>query len=144
MNLQARKEILVRLGTYMQSADEDWMTAKERASAENAWFTQEFVALSARNVSTQFLTEEKLQKLINMYQIPAVNPAPKKIGIVMAGNIPMVGFHDLLCTFLTGHYAFVKLSTKDTVLIKFLADKLVEWNAAAAPYFTFSEMLKGC
>jgi hypothetical protein len=144
MNLQERKEILVRLGTYMQSADENWTIAKERAGAENAWFTPAFIALSATNISTQFLAEEKLQMLIERYRIPSENPVPKKIGIVMAGNIPLVGFHDLLCTFLTGHYAFCKLSSKDSVLIKFLVDKLVEWNRAAAPYFTFSEMLKGC
>lgn len=134
----------MRLGTYMQSADEDWTIAKERAAAENAWFTPEFIALSVSNISTQFLAEEKLQTLIDTYRIPADNPSSKKVGIVMAGNIPLVGFHDLLCTFLTGHYAYVKLSSKDTVLIKFLVNKLVEWNASVAPYFTFSEMLKGC
>ena len=134
----------MRLGTYMQSADEAWTTAKERAAAENAWFTPEFIALSVSNISTQFLADEKLQTLVDTYRIPAENASPQKVGIVMAGNIPLVGFHDLLCTFLTGHRAFIKLSSKDTVLIKFLVNKLVEWHAAAAPYFTFGEMLKGC
>ncbi|HEU4903015.1 MAG TPA: acyl-CoA reductase [Flavisolibacter sp.] len=144
MNLQERKEILVRLGNYLQSEDEDWAMTKERATAENAWFTPEFISLSAANISTYYLAEEKLQKLIDHYAIPAENASPKKVGIVMAGNIPLVGFHDLLCTFLTGHYAVIKLSSKDTVLISFLVKKMVEWNAAAAPYFTFGEMLKGC
>jgi hypothetical protein len=144
MNLQERKEILVRLGQYIQSADENWSRAKERVAAENAWFTPEFIELSASNIAHQFLQGEKLQKLIETYHIPAENFSPKKVGIVMAGNIPMVGFHDLLCTFLTGHYAAIKLSSKDTVLIQHLTKKMVEWNAATAPYFTISEMLKGC
>lgn len=144
MNLQERKEILVRLGTFIKSADDDWQIAKGRAAAENAWFTPAFIDLAANNIADQFLTAEGLQTLIDAYSIPAENVAPKKIGIVAAGNIPMVGFHDLLCTFLTGHYAVVKLSSKDTVLIKFLTKKIVEWNLNAAAYFTFSDMLKSC
>lgn len=144
MNLQERKEILVRLGNYLQAADEDWQRATKKASAENAWFTPEFIALSVNNISRQFLTEQSLQDLIDRYSIPSDNPSPKKVGIVMAGNIPLVGFHDLLCTFLTGHYAVIKLSSKDAVLMRFVVTKLIEWNAAAAPYFTFGEMLKGC
>ncbi|WP_121356501.1 acyl-CoA reductase [Flavisolibacter nicotianae] len=144
MNLQERKEILVRLGNYLRAADEDWQRATKKASAENAWFTPEFIALSVNNISRQFLTEQSLQDLIDRYSIPSDNPSPKKVGIVMAGNIPLVGFHDLLCTFLTGHYAVIKLSSKDAVLMRFMVTKLIEWNAAAAPYFTFGEMLKGC
>jgi hypothetical protein len=134
----------VRLGNYLQSANEDWTITKERATAENAWFTPEFINLSATIISTYYLADEKLQKLIHHYAVPAENASPKKVGLVMAGNIPLVGFHDLLCTFLTGHYAVIKLSSKDTVLIRFLVKKMVEWNAAAAPYFAFGEMLKGC
>ncbi len=144
MNLQERKEILVRLGSYIQSGEEEWQAAKQRASGENAWFTPEFIDLSANNIATLFLAEEKLQILVDRYRIPQENPSPKKVGIVMAGNIPMVGFHDLLCTFLTGHYAVIKLSSKDTVLIKFLVKKMAEWNSSASAYFTISEMLKGC
>lgn len=144
MNLQERKEILVRLGRFIQTADAEWQRAKEKAYAENAWFTPEFVQLAAGAIATRFLSEESLQQLIDRYSIPGENPAPQKVGIVMAGNIPLVGFHDLLCTFLTGHLAMIKLSSKDTVLTKLLVSKMVEWQPAAAPYFTFSEMLKGC
>lgn len=134
----------MRLGHYLQSANEDWAMTKERAAAENAWFTPEFITLSATNISNAYLADEKLQKLIDHYAIPTENTSPKKVGIVIAGNIPLVGFHDLLCTFLTGHYAVIKLSSKDSVLTRFLVKKMVEWNEAVAPYFTFGEMLKGC
>lgn len=144
MNLQERKEILLRLGTYISSGDEEWQLAKERATAENSWFIREFIELAAQNIATQFLTADSLQQLITRYQIPQENRSPKKVGIVMAGNIPMVGFHDLLCTFITGHRAVMKLSSKDTVLIKFIVKKLVEWHPTVADYLYFSEMLKAC
>lgn len=144
MNLQERKAILVRLGTFIESNEEEWQIAKQRAASENAWFTAEFIDLAAGNIAKQFLSEDALQVLIEKYRIPAENTSPKKVGIVMAGNLPLVGFHDLLCTFLTGHFAAVKLSSKDTVLTKFLVKKMVEWNPAALPYFTISDMLKGC
>ncbi|HZH36196.1 MAG TPA: acyl-CoA reductase [Flavisolibacter sp.] len=144
MNLQERKEILRQLGAYLLTDDPEWQVTKERAVTENAWFIPEFVELAARNIANQFLTAESLRQLIDRYRIPAENSSPKKVGIVMAGNIPMVGFHDLLCTFITGHKAMIKLSSKDTVLIKFFIKKLIEWNPGAADYLVVSEMLKGC
>ncbi|HEV7331363.1 MAG TPA: acyl-CoA reductase [Flavisolibacter sp.] len=144
MNLQERKEILVRLGNYLLSPEEDIQDTVQKASAENAWFTPEFITLSLNNIATQFLSEKSLQTLIDTYAIPVDNLHPKKVGIVMAGNIPMVGFHDMLCTFMAGHHAYIKLSSKDTVLIKFLVKKLVEWVPSADSYFVFAEMLKGC
>lgn len=144
MNLQERKEILVRLGTYLLSTDEDLQTATRRAAAENAWFTPEFITLSLTNIATQYLSEESLQTLLRTYAIPAENNLPEKVGIVMAGNVPAVGFHDLLCTFLAGHHAYIKLSSKDTVLIRFMVKKLVEWNPSAEEYFVFAELLRGC
>lgn len=143
MNLQERKDLLVRAGHYMMANDEAWQHAKRRAQEQNAWFIQEFVDLAVKNICTRFFHQEALQELIDNYGLTD-NEAPKKVGIVMAGNIPLVGFHDLLCTFVTGHYAFVKPSSKDEVLVSFLMERMKEWNPAAAPYFTVAEMLKGC
>lgn len=143
MNLQERKELLVRLGNFMGSDDEAWQEAKRKATAHNPWFIPEFIELSAGNISKEFLMKEQLQSLIDRYQLTE-NHSPKKVGIVMAGNIPLVGFHDLLCTFITGHYAVIKLSSKDDVLLRFLIKKMEEWNEEAIPCFAISEMLKGC
>jgi hypothetical protein len=144
MNLQERKEILLRLGNYMLSDEEEWQWTKQKATSENAWFIPEFVNLAATNIATLYLSSDKLQELIDRYAIPDENAAPKRVGIVMAGNVPMVGFHDLLCAFITGHYAIIKLSSKDTVLIKWVVKKMVEWDHRAAAYFTFADLLKGC
>jgi hypothetical protein len=143
MNLQERKDLLVRLGKFMSSDDEAWQDAKRKATAENPWFIPEFIELSVTNIAGQFLTEDGLQKLTTQYNL-SENLSPKRVGIVMAGNIPLVGFHDLLCTFLTGHYAIIKPSLKDEVLITFLVKKLIELNNAADPYITITNMLKGC
>jgi hypothetical protein len=144
MKLQERKELLIQLGHHMQSNEDQWEHVKQRAFSENNWFIPEFVDLSVNNISRNFLQPEQLQQLIKEYNIPEENPSPKKVGVVMAGNIPLVGFHDFLCVFLTGHYAWVKPSSKDEVLIKHLVNKLIEWNEEAGQMVVISEMLKNC
>lgn len=62
----------------------------------------------------------------------------------MAGNIPLVGFHDWMCIFISGHKAMIKPSSKDQVLIKHLVGKINEWDSEATTITEFSEMLKGC
>ena len=62
----------------------------------------------------------------------------------MAGNIPLVGFHDFLCVFISGHRQTIKLSSKDDILLKHLVQKMSEWEIIAGNYISFSEMLKGC
>ena len=62
----------------------------------------------------------------------------------MAGNIPLVGFHDLLCVFISGHKARHKTSSKDEVLIKHLAEVIKNWEPQINSFIEFSEMLKGC
>src|SRR5512139_2746222 len=124
MNLLQRKELLVRLGNYMTSNDEDWQQAKQKAYLENRWFIPEFIELSVTNIAQNFLQTHQLEQLIEQYHIPGENPNPKKAGIVMAGNIPLVGFHDLLCVFLTGHYAMIKPSSKDEALITHIMNKM--------------------
>ena len=144
MKLQERKALLVQLGEDMLRNDGQWQQVKHRAFLDNNWFIPEFIDLSVRNIAENFLQPAPLQKIIDTYKIPEENPSPKKIGIVMAGNIPLVGFHDLLCVFLTGHYAWVKPSSKDEALIKHLAAKLIEWNRETEQYIVISEMLKNC
>ena len=144
MKLEQRKALLVRLGEYMTRKEERWETAKYRAFAENNWFIPEFIDLAIRSIAASYLAPAAIEELTARYHIPAENSHPKRVGIVMAGNIPLVGFHDLLCVFLSGHFAFIKPSSKDEVLIKHLAEKLIEWEPAAAPYFTISPLIRNC
>ena len=143
MNLQYRIDLLVRLGDYMLSGDEKWEAAKEKAGAVNPWFTPEFIELSANNISRKYLNRDELERWTGAYDFRQVTEK-KWVGIVMAGNIPLVGFHDLLCVFISGHKAMIKTSSKDEVLIKHLAGKLIEWEPLLENDITFNTMLKGC
>jgi Acyl-CoA reductase (LuxC) len=144
MNLQHRIDLLIRLGEYILSDDENWAAIKERASRENGWFIPEFVDLASNNIARSFLQKKVMEKWVAGYQLPDENLKPRTVGLIMAGNIPLVGFHDWLCIFISGHKALIKPSSKDQVLIKHLLEKLNEWNTDAATFSEFSEMLKGC
>src|SRR6187549_1539843 len=142
MNLQMRIELATRLGQYILSESPEWLEAKHRTSLINPWFTPEFIDIATGNVAKHFLDKQKLENWTSSYKIETI--APKKIGIVMAGNIPLVGFHDLLSVFISGHKAIMKASSKDEVLIKHLAQKLIEWNNRLDEMIIFQEMLKDC
>jgi hypothetical protein len=144
MNLQHRIDLLFQLGQYILSDNEQWQHTKERASRENGWFIPEFIEIATQNIAQSYLQKEKLEGLTGIYHLPTINNKPRTVGIVMAGNIPLVGFHDFLCVFISGHKAVIKPSSKDQVLIKHLVEKLTEWNAEATGLIEFSEMLKGC
>jgi hypothetical protein len=144
MNLQERISVLAELGDYMSGKEEQWQKAKEQAFIENRWFTPEFIDLAINNIKTEFLQKTALEGLAEKYRLPRNNTDPKKIGIIMAGNIPLVGFHDLLCVFLTGHYAVIKLSSKDQALLKHLIEKMKTQSHALDPFFTVQDIIKGC
>lgn len=144
MNLQERINLLSRLGVYMLSDDTDWQQAKEKAGRENSWFIPEFIGLSVKNIAVQFLDKAALTEWINKYQLPATNSSPKRVGIIMAGNIPLVGFHDMLCVFISGHIAVIKPSSKDETLIKHLISVMASWNEEVNSLVTFADRLKGC
>ena len=93
------------------------------------------------HIATEYLDEARLHSWMSHYT-PTQHPL--KVGIVMAGNIPLVGFHDFLCGFLSGHNLLLKLSSKDTVLIAHLIKKLSEWDEAVLSQVHTAEMLKGC
>src|SRR5436190_12811812 len=142
MNLQMRIELANRLGQYILSESPEWLEAKQRASLINPWFTPEFIDIATGNIAKHFLDSQKLENWTSSYKIEIV--APKKIGIVMAGNIPLVGFHDFLCVFISGHKAIIKASSKDEVLIKHIGQKLIEWYKELSEMIVFQDMLKDC
>lgn len=143
MQLQQRIDLLVRLGEYMQNDNNEFRLVKEKAHLENPWFVPEFIDLSIKNICEHFLQKNKLEAWTASYNLIQQNNA-KSVGIVMAGNIPLVGFHDLLCVFITGNVALIKPSSKDSVLINHLVQKLIEWESSVADYISFAEILKGC
>ncbi len=136
-----RLDLLERLGNYMVSEQEEWAEAKWRATNENAWFTEEEINYSVESIVTRFLDKKLLQDWLKRYRLPAT---VSKVGIVAAGNIPLVGFHDFLCGFLSGHQIFLKLSSKDTTLLTHLINKLIEWEPSVANQIFIADQLKNC
>jgi hypothetical protein len=144
MNLQQRIELLHRLGQYILSDEPAWLEAKHNAGLENPWFSLEFTERASKNIATHFLQKKILEEWTSHYKIPYENIFPRSVGVVMAGNIPLVGFHDFLCVFITGHHIRIKASSKDQLLIKHLVQKLTEWEASCSRLITLEDMLKGC
>ena len=110
-----------------------------RAGGQNNWFTQDSVgkALEAWGKS---LSEDSLKRFTENYQL---SPAePKTVGLVMAGNIPLVGFHDLLSVLISGHKALLKLSSQDGVLMQYLIGQLRAIEPALADRIIISERLQ--
>ncbi|MBY0478939.1 MAG: acyl-CoA reductase [Chitinophagaceae bacterium] len=143
MNVQQRVEILVQLGAYISAQDPQWEDAKRRAEQFNHWFTPAFTAMAANSIASAFLQKEKLEQWVAHYHVDD-NIQPKTVGIIMAGNIPLVGFHDFLCVFISGHKQVCKLSSKDDILLKHLVEKMIEWNPSVADHVRFDTMLKDC
>lgn len=133
---------LVRLGQYLSGNDPVLQTAKDHAFQANGWFTQEFIDMSLKNICQYYLDEARLTAWLAGY--PVIPSTSRAVGIVAAGNIPLVGFHDWLCGFLSGHEVRLKLSSKDTVLMKHVIDKIAEWYPAYASQTKVQDMLKHC
>ena len=143
MKLQNRIELLLKLRNYLLENSTEWQDIKLNASIHNGWFTPEFIDLAVTNIAEQFLEKDKLNEWVNHYFLNDSIVA-KNVGIVMAGNIPLVGFHDFLCVFVSGHLQTIKTSSKDDILLKHLVDKMVEWEPEVQNYISFAPMLKGC
>lgn len=140
MTVQDRIELLSLLGKHFLKFDDSLQAAILSTYHHNRWFTQENVMQSIRAIAKEFLDKEKLTDWISAYDIP--NAAPKKnVGLVVAGNIPLVGFHDWLCTFITGHKALVKSSEKDKFLLPYAVNFLSEIAPPVKELTEFTERL---
>ena len=143
MNLQKRIELLGFLGEYLKEDSASYQELRYRAFMENKWFTPEYVFQSGKLIADHMLNKDQLSSFAATYGVRE-GLKNKTIGLVMAGNIPYVGFHDLLCIFLSGFRQRIKPSSKDSFMIK----NLIQIAVSAFPEFenlvVLDEMLKGC
>src|SRR5882724_11792440 len=144
MNLERRISLLVELGNYLVSGDPGWQEARARASAANGWFRPEFVEGAIRGIAEEFLQKDKLLAWTEQYGLPQENIAPKNIGLVMAGNLPLVGFHDFLSIFIAGHRQTIRPSSKDEVLIRQLVERAGHYDPEFRDWVSFADRLNGC
>tara|TARA_B110000971_G_C19981230_1_gene487429 strand:- start:68 stop:1072 length:1005 start_codon:yes stop_codon:yes gene_type:complete len=141
MNLQARIQAFTQLGKYLktdiyQEAEEELNFAK----VLNPWFTKENIDKSLYAWHEQ-LKLDMLNAWLNPYKLQEVY-SPKKILIIMAGNIPLVGFHDFLTVLISGHKVVVKMSSTDNVLLKVLINKLIRIDPEFKKLIVFIDDVK--
>lgn len=146
MNLQQRIQAFAKLGdtisTQLSISDENLMQVILQAERKNPWFVRDNNVKALTGIC-QMLTEDVLIEWTGRYSSLHSNYDKKIVGLVLAGNIPAVGFHDILCVLLAGHVAMVKLSSKDEVLIKYMLTLLVELEPAFHENILFVERLDG-
>jgi len=133
VDLKNRISALSGLGRYLNHIHPDDLEELIHAThAHNAWFDEESVLAAIEGIKV-LLEESNMSSFVAQYDLKV--PLDKKIGIVMAGNIPAVGFHDLLMVLLSGCEAYIKPSQQDEVLLKFLVNHLLEIESEFKIYF---------
>ena len=128
MTLQARIKAFSDLGHFLNNPKnileiELWA---DKASNQNNWFTIENTKKSIKTIADFYLNESLLNQWTDLYEIQDIPETVKSIGVIMAGNIPAVGFHDMMTIVLSGHACVAKLSSQDSFLMTILIEKLLE------------------
>ena len=116
---------------------EDFKNLIVLSQSHNGWFTPEQV-IHAIDSWSNALTENNLNTWISKYSLNQ-NQNSKTVALILAGNIPLVGFHDFLSVLITGHKALVKTSSNDQHLIKFLAKYLIQVEPKLTEYISFTD-----
>jgi hypothetical protein len=127
------------LGQQLITPDDELTNLINTEHIYNAWFTRESV-LNAVPAIGKSLNADDLSEWLSKYDLSKSN-SPKKVGLILAGNIPLVGFHDVLCVLITGNHALIKASTQDARLIKQVLNMLVSIDNSFADKFSFVDRL---
>ncbi|WP_300565607.1 acyl-CoA reductase [Flavobacterium sp.] len=153
MTLEERKNGFIALGKFLSQFSEsnsiqkdnvlhnnlfydDFISLINLSQSHNGWYTPEQVYY-AINSWSKSLVESNLNDWISSYDL--TNENPKSIGLILAGNIPLVGFHDFLSVLISGHKVLVKTSSNDQHLLPFLAKYLISVEPKFENYITFVE-----
>jgi hypothetical protein len=106
------------------------------SQSHNGWFTPEQVCFAVQSWA-EALAEDNLNEWLSKYDLSEVKP--KTVALILAGNIPLVGFHDFLSVLITGHKVLVKASSNDQHLIQFLANYLISVEPKLSYYISFTD-----
>lgn len=124
MKLQERIQAFEKLGQQIAKQDDSLKKAMEQAEIHNPWFTP-FMQTQALQAISTLLSNSSLNSWLQRYDY-AETKSPKTVAVIMAGNIPLVGFHDLLSVLVSGHRIKIKESEKDSVLMKYICRMLID------------------
>lgn len=140
LSLEERKSLLIQLGKKIGTEEGMPPAVVRTAVAHNPWFTEENILHATSEMATAYMGQQEVEQWTGHYKQLA-DSGGRRVGLLMAGNIPLVGLHDLVCNFLAGHKSLIKLSDKDAKVIPFLIDVLTQLNPKAADYFEIVERL---
>lgn len=129
-----------QLGHALSIPDHRLIELINNAHQYNAWFTPQSVAMAIKAVS-KMLEKDNLYKWLENTPI-AESQTMRSVGLVLAGNIPLVGFHDILCVLVTGNKALIKLSSQDKHLIPYILNKLIKIEPGFEQQISYTERLK--
>ena len=153
MTLEHKKNIFVALGKFLSQFSENESHKRENilhndlffnefldlihlSRSHNGWYTPEQVFFAV-NSWADALTKENLDQWLSKYDLSDIEP--KTVGLILAGNIPLVGFHDFLSVLISGHKVLVKTSSNDQHLLPFIAKYIIAIEPQLADYITFVE-----
>jgi hypothetical protein len=128
------------LGTQLSNPNQQLSEIINDERQYNAWFTPESVFKAVKSIG-EMLNHQSLTTWLAKYSFDQ-NENSKKVGLILAGNIPMVGFHDVLCVLITGNVALIKASSQDARLIKYVLQMLTDIEGSFKDQFYFVERLE--
>ncbi len=128
------------VGKILQNLrDSERAEVHRRARAENSWFTEQSVDQALAGVQ-RYLDADKLREWTR--HLPDAPVSVRTVGVVMAGNIPLVGFHDFLTVLISGHILWGKLSSQDGYLLRYVAQLLTEIEPHFEEHIRWVDKLK--
>ena len=153
MTLEHKNSIFIKLGKFLAQFSEventkcqsvlhndlyfdKFIDLIQLSPSHNGWYTNENVYFAIQSWA-EALTEDNLNQWLNRYNLDTISP--KTVGLVLAGNIPLVGFHDFISVLLSGHKVLVKTSSNDQHLLPFLAKYIISVEPKMKDYITFVE-----
>ena len=145
LSLNQRIQILADLGERIQFElnhspyNEAFENLLNKVNQRNPWFTKESVVQSL-SVWANLLESNNLNHFISRYETVLFEKKNDKVVLlILAGNIPLVGLHDVICSFLSGSKSMIKVSSKDALLLSYLIEQIKTINSTASDYFEISE-----
>jgi len=121
------KEFLAKNSEYYNENDVEFQQVLKKSEIENPWFTADNQKYALKQWSV-LLTEENINEWLQHY---SPSKTSKKVGLILAGNIPLVGLHDVISVILSNHIPLIKLSSKDKTMLPFLLKKWNEFSEEA-------------
>ncbi|MFD0750200.1 acyl-CoA reductase [Mucilaginibacter calamicampi] len=132
--------IFSELGTRLQQPNEQLQILIQQEQFHNPWFTPANVERAILSIG-QMLNADAIKKWLDKYETDKITEE-KKVGLILAGNIPLVGFHDVLCVLAAGHHALIKASAQDGRLVRHVLNMLATIDARFSAQYSFVDKLK--